>query len=369
MRRPLALYLLGSSAILCTATSAIVNGVFAASLEHAVYDKAFVAYVAVVLTAISSIALGLLLVSFTKNTTRDTHFWKSWNGLAFILLGAILCAAFIFVAIALRSCDSARFKEENASQIPLHTRALYTAWCGVWAVAIALQILFYVCLALPSEHRPTLRIDSVSKLASSTTRFLRSRGHRIRLTGRRPSISAQSAISPERKHSPGATANLHRDSERKHSKSLLYPDIPILNRRILQHLQQHNRAHSQSRQQFQCPAPVNAAYPFNRSGSPQEQEHTFDQWDTSSVPREICDALLQSTLQKTSPMNRYSSPEYNNLTATRPPFFQTAPPPQQQQQQRQRQPPPQEPTTHSDNQSGRLHGTPARNPSSQTPQP
>ncbi|KAL2361157.1 hypothetical protein RJZ56_005969 [Blastomyces dermatitidis] len=130
MQRPLLLYFLGSSAILCTTTSAIVNGVFAASLEHAVYDKAFLAYVAVVLTAISSIVLGLLLVSFTTNATRGGQFWRSCRGLAFILLGAILCAALIFVAITLRACDSALFKNSRAIRIPHRTRALYTAWCG-----------------------------------------------------------------------------------------------------------------------------------------------------------------------------------------------------------------------------------------------
>ncbi|PGG95584.1 hypothetical protein GX51_08208 [Blastomyces parvus] len=318
MRRPLALYFLGSSAILCTATSAIVNGVFAASLEHAAYDKAFLAYVAVVLTAISAIVLGLLLVSFTKNATRGGHFWKSWNGVAFILLGAMLCAALVFVAFTLRSCDSAHFEDESAIRLPRHTRALYVAWCGVWTVAIALQIVFYVCLALPSEHRPTLRIDSISKLASSTARFLRFRGQHVRLTERRPSISAQSISSPEHKCSPSTTpANSHGDSERKHPKSLLYPDNLILNPHILQHLQQHNRTHSPRCQQVQYSTPGNAAYPFNRSRSPLEQEHTFDQWDTSSVPREICDALLQSTLQKTSPLNRSSSPEYNNNSSNR----------------------------------------------------
>ncbi|OAT13186.1 hypothetical protein BDBG_08440 [Blastomyces gilchristii SLH14081] len=312
MQRPLLLYFLGSSAILCTTTSAIVNGVFAASLEHAVYDKAFLAYVAVVLTAISSIVLGLLLVSFTTNATRGGQFWRSCHGLAFILLGAILCAALIFVAITLRACDSALFKNSRAIRIPHRTRALYTAWCGVWAVAIALQILFYVGLALPPEHRPTLRIDAISKLASSAARFLRFKGHLIRLIGRRPSISAQSTTSPEHKHPPSAPANSHCDSEQKHSDSLLYPGNPILNLHILQHLQQHNRGHSQSRQQVKYPTPGNAASSFNSSSSPLEQEHTFDQWDTSSVPREICDALFQSSLQKTSPMNRYSSPEYNN---------------------------------------------------------
>ncbi|PGH28438.1 hypothetical protein GX50_08825, partial [[Emmonsia] crescens] len=318
MGRPVILYSLGSSAILCTAISTIVNGVFAASFEHAVFGKALLAYMAVVLTAISSIALGLLLVSFTRNTARDRQFWKSWRGFTFTLLGGVLCITLVFVAIALRWCDS-ELRGEDATRIPRHTRELYSAWCGVWAVAIIFQILFYVCLALPPDYRTNWGSGSISSIASGTASFLRPKGRRYtRPTERRPSATVQSVASSEHKHPPSTPANSHHDPERKDSKSPLHSGPILPNSHILQHVQQHNSTHSD--QQIQDSKPHKAALPLERSRSPLEQEHTFDQWDTSSVPRDICDALLQSTLQNTSTTNRNNKPnkKVNSINSYKP---------------------------------------------------
>ncbi|OJD18777.1 hypothetical protein AJ78_01248 [Emergomyces pasteurianus Ep9510] len=314
MGRPVFLYSLGSSAIFCTATSAVINGVFAASLEHAIFDQALLAYMSVVLTSLSSIVLGLLLVSFTRNTARGRKFWKSWNGLAFALLGGALCTSIVFVAIALRWCAN-QLKGGNATLIGRHTRELYSAWCGVWAVASTFQIIFYVCLALPSDYKPNLGSDSISYIASRTSCFLRPNGQYTRTRDRRPSAAVLSIASSEHKRSPKSPTNSHRTAERKNPGSPLYSGNILQNSHILQHLQQHNSAHSH--QQVQHSKPHKTGYPFDHNCNPLERENTFDQWDTSSVPREICDALLQSTLEKTSRTNRSKSFDNNtNYTST-----------------------------------------------------
>ncbi|EDN06344.1 hypothetical protein I7I51_06722 [Histoplasma capsulatum] len=119
--------------------------------------------------------------------------------------------------------------------------------------------------------------------------------------------SFQPAVFPEHKQPPNNPTDSHHDSERKNHKSSLYVGNIILNTHILQHLQQHARRHSDSHQQVQDSKPHKVIYPSNRSCSPQEPEHTFEQWDTSSVPREICDALLKSTIQNIAPADRASS--------------------------------------------------------------
>ncbi|EGC44865.1 predicted protein [Histoplasma capsulatum var. duboisii H88] len=165
MGRPFVLLSLGLSAILFTAISTIVNGAFAASLENAVPNCAFLTYMAVVLTAISSIVLGLLLVSFTLDAARGRRFWKSWNGLAFVLLGGILSIALIFVAFALRQSDSL-LKGEDSSLFPRTTRVLYYVWCGTeLAKRLDIQTSLRHCrLSMAKEEAAKADRDATLKL-------------------------------------------------------------------------------------------------------------------------------------------------------------------------------------------------------------
>ncbi|PGH18307.1 hypothetical protein AJ79_00646 [Helicocarpus griseus UAMH5409] len=322
MRRSTVIYILGTSAIICTLVSTIVNGVFAASLNREASSDVLLAYIAVVLTAISSIVLGLLILSFTRGGLRDRRYWKSWKGLGFILLGGILSIALVFAAIALRQCDS-QIKGESPARIHRRTRKLYSAWCGIWVVAIIFQLLFYICLAWLSNYEPSMRNDSISYVDSSTASFLQTNVRLLHPTKKRPLVAGQSVASLSHQSSSGTSAISHYNLNRNRSKSTLYPGTLWPSSRAIIHPLQHHRQYDPTpNPQLTHNVKTHKADRFP-DRNPLEQESAFDQWDTSSVPREIYDALRQSTLRNanTSPSNRnntISGNSNNNKPTPRP---------------------------------------------------
>ncbi|EEH17722.1 hypothetical protein PABG_00285 [Paracoccidioides brasiliensis Pb03] len=301
MRRSIVLFFLGTSAIVCTVISTIINGVFAASFDNAVFGRALVAYMGLVVTVISSIILGLLILSFTRDTVRDREFWKSWRGLEFIFLGIILCIDLIVVAICLWLSDSL-LREQNSMSIPRRTRALYSAWCGVWIIAIIFQASFYIGLALPQNYNPALRSDWISRINFSTASFLLTNMRLLKRTERkRPSVALQCVASLPHQRPPTAKVASHYNPKEMDSKSSRYSGTLWPSSHLLKGCQPNSKIY-QYTHKFQ---------PHRGGSSPLEQEHTFDQWDTSSVPREIYDALLESTLQNPSHLNRKSNSNCN----------------------------------------------------------
>ncbi|KAK2804692.1 hypothetical protein FQN50_006532 [Emmonsiellopsis sp. PD_5] len=289
MRRPTVIYFLGGSSIICTMISTIVNGVFAASFAHAVAPSGLLPYTGMVLTIISVIVLGLLVVSFTRDSARDGRFWKSWRGIGFILLGGVLFISFIVTIVALRRSGS-RLQGRNSTKLQRRTHGLYNAWSGIWAVAIVFQALFYVCLALPPNYKPGLHCDSVSRFSTNIADFFHSKIRLFNPTTTR-SVAVQT-IAYSHQHPPSTPATSQYNPDRKSSKAssdsgqwpgaskVLCP-LPLHQQHIPIHKHQPTKTH----------APV-CACGSNRH----EQEYTFDQWDTSNVPQEIYDTLLQSNL-------------------------------------------------------------------------
>ncbi|KAK2778581.1 hypothetical protein FQN53_001735 [Emmonsiellopsis sp. PD_33] len=269
--------------------STVVNGIFAASFAHAVAHSGLLPYTGMVLTIISVIVLGLLVVSFTRDSARDGQFWKSWRGIGFILLGGVLFISFIVTIVALRQSGS-RLHGRNSTKPQRRTHGLYNAWSGIWAVAIVSQALFYICLALPPNYKPRLHCDSVSHFKSNTSDFFHSKIRLFNATTKR-SVAVQT-IASSHQHPPSTPATSQYNPERKGSKASSYSGqwpgaskvpypLPLHQQHIPIHKHQPTKTH----------APDCAC-----GSNPHEQEYTFDQWDTSNVPQEIYETLLQSNL-------------------------------------------------------------------------
>ncbi|PGH06469.1 hypothetical protein AJ80_08163 [Polytolypa hystricis UAMH7299] len=251
----------------------VINGVFAATFNHVVPGIGLVAFVGVILSALNSFVLGFLILLLATNSERNPRNRKSWEKRVLMALSACLSSAVIVLIIILRGYGNGR--GERGWIYEDRPRILYYAWCGLCGLSIILQIVFFCMIGWPNKN--ARKTDSVCYLDSRSPSPVTS----LRLSRlKKPSITTMSVKStPDRPLFP-TTQPVRRSPEMAGTKR--QPNTPWPGQHEL------NR-------------PPHPPYANFRRTSNASQEHTFEQWDTSSVPPEIHDVVMRSHLPRSPP--------------------------------------------------------------------
>ncbi|KAL2219793.1 hypothetical protein M432DRAFT_279635 [Thermoascus aurantiacus ATCC 26904] len=284
MQKIAVIYSLGTASATSTIVTTILNTLFSVSLRRSLIGLRSIDFATVGLSAVSCIGLVALTVSHAKDIEASSQAWKSWEIWAYVAIGMYLFITTGVVAGAVASSGT-QFLTAPRNPSPHQTKSLFVAWCVMWAISVLSQGLlcgFLLVQITEREHRNGYMYqfsfgprrtadmpDDRRKESSSTVLPFFSTGPGSR------SFKTKSKASSERLN-----------SIRSSISGVVRPmtSLPKLSKRYSgRTLFQRDSKHESSN------------FPSSECDSQEQQEHAFEQWDTSAVSREDRDTVLQAT--------------------------------------------------------------------------